>query len=56
LENELRIPSQIMSSKAMIIIYTRKEVQNIGRLDETAMSAVSRALIAFFGLAIATMQ
>lgn len=48
-ENKLRVSSQVMIDKA-VTVPQEKIGKTFGRLDETAMLAVSRALVAFFGL------
>jgi mRNA interferase MazF len=53
-ENKLRVSSQVMIDKA-VTVPREKIGKTFGRLDETAMLAVSRALVAFFGLEGATM-
>jgi mRNA interferase MazF len=53
-ENKLRVSSQVMIDKA-VTVPQEKIGKTFGRLDETAMLAVSRALVAFFGLEGATM-
>lgn len=47
--NGLRMPSQIMVDKA-VTLPREKVGQIIGHLDPPTMRAVSKALIAFFGL------
>lgn len=48
-ENGLKTPSQVMLDKAIAV--PREKIGKVfGRLDSTAMQAVSRALMVFLGL------
>ncbi len=53
-ENRLRAPSQVMIDKA-VTVPKEKVGKTFGRLEEATMLAVSRALVAFFGLQGVTM-